>query len=482
MAKESVFQKIAGKFRPDPEKKAKKKKAIEEEREEFEREEEIRKERAESYAALEARVGRDKGRERVAPNDDIMVLSHVSKVYSNRVEAVHDFNLDVQEGEFIVLVGPSGCGKSTTLRMIAGLEDITEGDFFVNGVYANKLEPRERGVSMVFQSYALYPHMSVRENMAFGLNGLSREEKERRIQDAAKILSLEPYLDRRPSALSGGQNQRVALGRAIVRQSKIFLLDEPLSNLDAKLRVQMRIELVKLHERLKNTMVYVTHDQVEAMTMATRIVVMDKGRIQQVGTPEEIYAHPKNVFVATFIGSPAMGVLSASLSEAGEATLPGGAKIALPSFVLSSLKESLGKIEAALAKDVLDASEKLSDLKENQGKGASYLLSDAQKALDKAEERLAQFKGGHGDIILGLRPEEVRLTGTSKDLSFKATLDVKELLGSEFALHFLLGEEKLLVYVPADEGFKLQEGEELALYVNPKDVHIFDESTELSLI
>ena len=253
--------------------------------------------------------------EKVDNSGAFISLKHINKIYDNHIQAVFDFNLDIKKHEFIVLVGPSGCGKSTTLRMIAGLEEITSGDLYIDGVYANQLPPKERNIGMVFQSYALYPHMTVYENMAFALkvNHVKKDEIEKRVLNAAKILQITDYLNRKPNALSGGQCQRVALGRAIVRDAKVFLMDEPLSNLDAKLRVQMRSEIVKLHKALDTTTIYVTHDQTEAMTMATRIVVMNKGYAQQIGTPEEIYSHPKNIFVATFIGSPAMNIIKVKL-------------------------------------------------------------------------------------------------------------------------------------------------------------------------
>ena len=255
--------------------------------------------------------------EKVAPEDSYISLHHINKIYPNHVQAVFDFNLDIKKHEFIVLVGPSGCGKSTTLRMVAGLEDITSGDLFIDGIYANQLPPKDRDIGMVFQSYALYPHMTVYENMAFGLkiNHVAKDEIERRVLRASDILQIRDYLNRKPSALSGGQCQRVALGRAIVRDAKVFLMDEPLSNLDAKLRVQMRSEIVKLHKALDTTTIYVTHDQTEAMTMASRIVVMNKGYIQQIGTPSEIYNNPANVFVATFVGSPAMNIFNAKYED-----------------------------------------------------------------------------------------------------------------------------------------------------------------------
>ncbi|PKM63717.1 MAG: sugar ABC transporter ATP-binding protein, partial [Firmicutes bacterium HGW-Firmicutes-20] len=238
-------------------------------------------------------------------------LKDIQKIYDNNVQAVFDFNLEIEDKEFIVLVGPSGCGKSTTLRMIAGLEEITSGELYIDGRLVNNVAPKDRDIAMVFQSYALYPHMTVYDNMAFGLKlrKMPKDEIEQRVREAAKILEIEQYLDRKPKALSGGQRQRVALGRAIVRNAKVFLMDEPLSNLDAKLRVQMRSEIIKLHERLDATTVYVTHDQTEAMTMASRIVVMKDGYIQQIGAPRDVYNHPVNMFVANFIGAPAMNFI-----------------------------------------------------------------------------------------------------------------------------------------------------------------------------
>ena len=262
--------------------------------------------------------------------DGFVVLKDVNKVYDNRVQAVYDFNLSVAQNEFIVLVGPSGCGKSTTLRMIAGLEEITSGYLYIDRILSNYLESKDRDIAMVFQSYALYPNMSVFDNIGFGLKvrGVPKDEIKKRVFDAAEILDLGPYLDRKPRELSGGQMQRVALGRAIVRNAKLFLMDEPLSNLDAKLRVQMRSEIVKLHNSIHATTVYVTHDQTEAMTMADRIVIMNKGVVQQIGTPMEIYNDPANVFVATFIGNPPMNVIKLPISDGKLAC--GGAAITLP--------------------------------------------------------------------------------------------------------------------------------------------------------
>ena len=243
-------------------------------------------------------------------------LQHIYKIYDNGTKAVNDFNLEIGDDEFVVFVGPSGCGKSTTLRMIAGLEDITAGDFYIDGQLANQLEPKDRDMAMVFQNYALYPHMTVYENMAFGLKirHIPKEEIDRRVNEAAAILDIKDQLTKKPKAMSGGQRQRVALGRAIVRKPKVFLLDEPLSNLDAKLRSSMRSEIIRLHNVLKTTFIYVTHDQVEAMTMGSKIVVMRDGVIQQVDSPMNLYDYPSNIFVAGFIGTPQMNFLEAELS------------------------------------------------------------------------------------------------------------------------------------------------------------------------
>ncbi|HCI4238046.1 TPA: sn-glycerol-3-phosphate ABC transporter ATP-binding protein UgpC [Klebsiella pneumoniae] len=263
-------------------------------------------------------------------------LEKLTKSYSEHAKVIESLDLQVNSGEFVVIVGPSGCGKSTLLRMIAGLEDISGGSMFIDGVYVNDDTPAERGIGMVFQSYALYPHMSVYQNMAFGLEmaGKTTAEINTRIQYSARILQLEPLLQRRPKDLSGGQRQRVAIGRAIAREPKLFLFDEPLSNLDAALRVQMRMEIANLHKRLGSTIIYVTHDQVEAMTLADRIVVLNKGHIEQVGTPLELYDHPDNEFVAQFIGSPKMNLIPATLSRAGnthsEVSLGNGKKLLLP--------------------------------------------------------------------------------------------------------------------------------------------------------
>ena len=267
-------------------------------------------------------------------------LKKIYKKYDNGFCAVTDFNLEVADKEFVVFVGPSGCGKSTTLRMIAGLEDITEGEFYIGDKLVNDVEPKDRDIAMVFQSYALYPHMTVFDNMAFALKlrKVPKDEIKAKVEEAAKILGLEELLDRKPKALSGGQRQRVALGRAIVRSPKVFLMDEPLSNLDAKLRSNMRAEIIKIHNTLGATTIYVTHDQTEAMTMADRIVVMKKGIVQQVGSPKEIYDHPENLFVAGFIGAPTMNFMRGRVAEGNFVTKDGG-EIEIPVGHYDRLKE-----------------------------------------------------------------------------------------------------------------------------------------------
>lgn len=292
----------------------------------------------------------ENGKRVAADNTDgFVVLKNISKVYGNRVQAVFNFNLSVKRNEFIVLVGPSGCGKSTTLRMIAGLEEITDGKLFIDNVLANYLESKDRDIAMVFQSYALYPNMTVYDNIGFGLKvrGMAKEEIQSRVFKAAEILDLGAYLDRKPKELSGGQMQRVALGRAIVRDAKLFLMDEPLSNLDAKLRVQMRSEIVKLHRSIGATTIYVTHDQTEAMTMADRIVIMNKGVVQQIGSPMEVYNNPANAFVATFIGSPPMNIFLADIT--GNKITDGEQSIELPRGVWDKYKKHIVSTRAYFA-------------------------------------------------------------------------------------------------------------------------------------
>ncbi|RFU64363.1 ABC transporter ATP-binding protein [Bacillus sp. V59.32b] len=361
-----------------------------------------------------------------------LVLDHIYKTYDNKVTAVEDFNLKIEDKEFIVFVGPSGCGKSTTLRMIAGLEEISQGDFYIDGKRVNDVPPKDRDIAMVFQNYALYPHMSVYDNMAFGLKlrKMPKDEIKRRVHDAAKILGLETYLDRKPKALSGGQRQRVALGRAIVRDAKVFLMDEPLSNLDAKLRVQMRAEIAKLHKRLDTTTVYVTHDQTEAMTMATRLVVMKDGIIQQVGAPKDVYEKPENVFVGGFIGSPAMNFLNGTL-ENGTVKI-GEQSIAVPEGKMKVLRDQ-GYVEK--------------------------------------------------EVILGIRPEDfhdepVFLESSSNTL-INAHIEVAELMGAEFMLYSSIGGQEFIARVDARGSVK--PGETLQLAIDMNKAHFFDKETEFRI-
>lgn len=362
-------------------------------------------------------------------------LNNINKIYPNGVQAVFDFNLDIKDKEFIVFVGPSGCGKSTTLRMIAGLEDITSGELYIDGVLMNNVNPKDRGIAMVFQSYALYPHMTVYNNMAFGLQlrRVPREEIEKRVAEAARILGLEKFLDRYPRQLSGGQNQRVALGRAIVRNAKVFLMDEPLSNLDAKLRVTMRGELTKLHRNLGSTTIYVTHDQIEAMTMASRIVVMRDGRIQQVGNPKEIYEHPANVFVGGFIGTPPMNFIHGKVDKKGVFTAASGEhKVLIPE----------GKLKVLVDQGYIDR-----------------------------------------DLILGIRPEDIHddpvVLETYPESIVEVSVDVAELLGAETNIYSTLGNDSIIASVPARDD--LSRGSVVRLAFDMNHCHVFDLETEMAL-
>ncbi|MFC3212126.1 ABC transporter ATP-binding protein [Planomicrobium okeanokoites] len=355
-------------------------------------------------------------------------INNLGKRYDKGALAVTDFNLHIKDEEFIVFVGPSGCGKSTTLRMIAGLEEITEGEFFIDGKRMNDVEPKERDIAMVFQNYALYPHMTVYENMAFGLKlrKFKKAEIKSRVEEAAKILGLEDYLNRKPKALSGGQRQRVALGRAIVRDAKVFLMDEPLSNLDAKLRVQMRAEIAKLHQRLKTTTIYVTHDQTEAMTMATRIVIMKDGVIQQVGTPKEVYDFPANRFVGGFIGSPAMNFFEGTISN------------------------------------------------------GNFLVDDKSVAIPSETAALLKDLGYDGKpIALGIRPEHIHVN--NEDLSgvpaseFEAEITVSELTGAETILYAVYANQEFIARVDADTA--IEAGHTATLAFDMSHVHFFDIET-----
>lgn len=359
-------------------------------------------------------------------------LKNINKIYPNGVQAVFDFNLSIADKEFIVFVGPSGCGKSTTLRMIAGLEEISSGEFYIDGELMNDVAPKDRNIAMVFQSYALYPHMTVYDNMAFGLQlrRVPREEIQQKVSEAAEILGLTPYLDRRPKALSGGQRQRVALGRAIVRNAKVFLMDEPLSNLDAKLRVQMRGELIKLHNNLKSTTIYVTHDQIEAMTMASRIVVMKDGYIQQVGSPKVIYDNPANVFVAGFIGTPPMNFITGQIAEDGTFTTPANdCTVKVPAAKLEAVKE--------------------------------------HELFNKP-------------IILGIRPENIHddpvVIETYPDSTLEVTVDVSELLGAETNIYATINGSNVCASVDARSDLKI--GSKVKLAFDMNKCHLFDVESE----
>ena len=360
-------------------------------------------------------------------------LKNIVKRYPNGFEAVKDFNLDIADKEFVIFVGPSGCGKSTTLRMIAGLEDISSGELYIDGKLMNDVEPKDRDIAMVFQNYALYPHMSVYDNMAFGLKlrKTPKDEIDKLVHEAAKILDIDHLLDRKPKALSGGQRQRVAIGRAIVRHPKVFLMDEPLSNLDAKLRVQMRTELSKLHMILETTFIYVTHDQTEAMTLGTRIVVMKDGLIQQVDTPQNLYDKPINLFVAGFMGSPQMNFIDCKVLKSG-------------SDVLLMFGSNSIKVPEAKAK----------------------ILED----------------GGYIDkiVTLGIRPEDIKdeeiIINSSPDSVLEATVKVYELLGAEVYLYF--GVEQFEFTARVNPRTTARVGDTIKVAFDVSKIHIFDKETE----
>jgi multiple sugar transport system ATP-binding protein len=366
-----------------------------------------------------------------------VVLKNVYKRYEGNVVAVSDFNLSIEDKEFIILVGPSGCGKSTTLRMIAGLEEISDGELLIDGKLMNDVQPKDRDIAMVFQNYALYPHMTVFDNMAFGLKlrKTPKEQIKKRVQEAAKILDIGHLLDRKPKALSGGQRQRVAMGRAIVREPKVFLMDEPLSNLDAKLRVQMRIEISKLHQNLQTTIIYVTHDQTEAMTLGTRICVMKDGVIQQVDTPLMLYDNPTNMFVAGFIGSPQMNFIDVTVvQEQGGVYLKfGDYKIKVP-----------------------------------EGKAAKVV---EQGYVGK-------------DVVFGIRPEHVHdeeiYLSSMPDSILDAKIDVTEMLGSETLLYMHVGDYGLNARV--NPRTKAKVGDTIKVAIDTSKAHLFDKQTESVII
>ena len=363
-------------------------------------------------------------------------LTNVCKVYPNGFEAVKDFSLEVEAQEFIIFVGPSGCGKSTTLRMIAGLEEISSGELKIDGRVVNDVEPKDRDIAMVFQNYALYPHMTVFDNMAFGLKlrKVPKDEIKKKVEEAAKILDLEKLLDRKPKALSGGQRQRVAMGRAIVRNPKVFLMDEPLSNLDAKLRVQMRSEIASLHNRLKATIIYVTHDQTEAMTLGTRIVVLKDGVIMQVDSPQKLYNEPNNLFVAGFIGSPQMNFIDAVCKVEGER-------------VTLNFEKTSVVLPPAKAKKLID--------------------------------------GGYNGktVVMGIRPEDIGDSQIEieahKDAVFETDVTGYELLGSEVLLYFNVAGTAMTAKV--DSRTTARMGDHITLAIDPEKIHCFDKETELTI-
>ena len=363
-------------------------------------------------------------------------LKNICKVYPNGFEAVKNFNLEIADKEFIIFVGPSGCGKSTTLRMIAGLEEISSGELKIDGRVVNDVEPKDRDIAMVFQNYALYPHMTVFDNMAFGLKlrKVPKDEIKKKVEEAAKILDLEKLLDRKPKALSGGQRQRVAMGRAIVRNPKVFLMDEPLSNLDAKLRVQMRSEIASLHNRLKATIIYVTHDQTEAMTLGTRIVVLKDGVIMQVDSPQKLYNEPNNLFVAGFIGSPQMNFIDAVCKVEGER-------------VTLNFEKTSVVLPPAKAKKLID--------------------------------------GGYNGktVVMGIRPEDIGDSQIEieahKDTVFETDVTGYELLGSEVLLYFNVAGTAMTAKV--DSRTTARMGDHITLAIDPEKIHCFDKETELTI-
>ncbi|MGO1043958.1 ABC transporter ATP-binding protein [Clostridioides difficile] len=365
-----------------------------------------------------------------------VILKDISKLYSNGFNAVKNINIDIKDKEFIVLVGPSGCGKSTTLRMIAGLEEISSGELYIGDKLVNDIEPKDRDIAMVFQNYALYPHLSVYENMAFALKlrKMPKDEIDKKVKEAAKILDLVSLLDKKPKTLSGGQRQRVALGRAIVRNPKVFLMDEPLSNLDAKLRTAMRTEITKLHQQLGTTFIYVTHDQVEAMTMADRIVVMKDGVVQQIATPQDVYDYPANVFVAGFIGAPQMNFINVTLIEENEEI---------------------------------------------------YAKNEYIKIKLNREKHYDLIKDNYigKEVIMGIRPEDIHIEDTfvkaNQDTCFKSTVEIKELMGAETYAHLKLDVNTITIRF--DSKNRVDVGDSLTLSVDNNRIHLFDKETDLAI-
>lgn len=360
-----------------------------------------------------------------------VVLKKVEKQYPNGFKAVHGINLDIKDGEFMVFVGPSGCAKSTTLRMIAGLEEITGGEIYIGDMLVNDVAPKDRKIAMVFQNYALYPHMTVYENMAFGLKlkKVPKDEIDKKVRDAAEKLEITSLLDRKPKDMSGGQRQRVALGRAIVRSPEVFLFDEPLSNLDAKLRVSMRVKISQLHKELGATMIYVTHDQVEAMTMGDRICVLKEGRIMQVDTPLNLYNHPANKFVAGFIGSPTMNFFDGIITTSG------------------------GK----------------------------YVIKIGDYMLEFPENKLDKVKALEGkEVILGIRPEHISISKNNDVNTIESTIDVKELMGNEEIIYFNINKTQIIarLVLSEEESLKLAKVPSAVFKFDMSKCHLFDKTTE----
>ena len=354
-------------------------------------------------------------------------LKNIKKTFEDGVTVIEDLNLEIADKEFVILVGPSGCGKSTTLRMIAGLEEITDGEMYIGDKYVNDVSPKNRDIAMVFQSYALYPHMNVYNNMAFGLKNRKVPKKiiDKKVHEAAKILDIEQYLNRKPRALSGGQRQRVALGRAMVREPAVFLLDEPLSNLDAKLRTEMRSRISMLHKELQTTFVYVTHDQTEAMTMGDRIVVMKDGKIMQHDTPQMLYNHPQNMFVAGFIGSPQMN------------------------FIICKI--------------------------ERKGNSCCAIFDDCNLKLpERMNESMSLYN--NKEVVLGIRPEDIYLADKKEGNSFEIYVDIAEMTGSDYYLYSKLGSERIIANVPSNA--EIKNDMNCCVSFNTERLHIFDKVSE----
>ena len=450
-------------------------------------------------------------------NEDItsfISLEHVNKIYANGVKAVHDFNLDIEKNEFVALVGPSGCGKSTTLRMIAGLEDISSGNLWIDRHYANYLPSKDRDIAMVFQSYALYPNKNVYDNISFGLKirHVPKAEIEERVFKTAEILDLGHLLDRFPRELSGGQMQRVALGRAIVRQANIFLMDEPLSNLDAKLRVQMRSEIVRIHREVKATTIYVTHDQTEAMTMATKIVVMNKGFVQQIAKPMEAYLNPNNLFVATFIGSPSMNIFEGTYNN-GTITLSNGISFKIDAGIHDEFyKKRIKELDLILSDFTKFGEEEMRRIESNQPyikgekvtrvekkKKFQWLIDlinkkkneeEKNKLREEMKEKIESFRKNANDalfnshtVYVGIRPEHFYLEndfrGRRKSNSFDIDIKMIELLGSEYIIHSKIKDKELQIKL--NGLLNVKENEQVRVCFDEDMVKLFDVDSGMSL-